>query len=156
MMRVFWYFDSLAKRMMWIANMTLVCAALAVAWFAMDRTPPFSMLSVIPTSARAGDWITIRGTVRRDIDRQCSADFSRFLFDSGFTRYDLGSSTATAEMISGMENRAPGIVAITLKLPENISVGDAVLVSSLEYRCNKIHRLWPIEVTTEMPFRVLP
>jgi hypothetical protein len=33
--------------------------------------------------------------------------------------------------------------------------GPAALVTSLEYRCNRVHSLWPIEVTTTFPFEVL-
>ena len=148
--------DDLAQRLLWVANITIVLGVGAVAWFALDRDPPFAVLSVDPASAKAGEWVTIRSQVRREVDRNCSADFSRFVFDSGGSRYDLGTSSATAEMIRVMERKSPGVLAITIRLPDGMQAGSADLTTALQYRCNKVHYLWPIEVTTHMPFRVLP
>ena len=156
MIHVFRVVDDMAQRLLWVANITIALGLLSVAWFALDRSPPFAVLAVTPAAAKPGDWITIRSQVRRDVDRECAADFSRFLFDSGGSRFDLGASGSTAEMIRSMEQKSPGALSITLRLPEAIKAGPADLTTALQYRCNKVHSLWPIEVTTHMPFTVLP
>lgn len=147
--------DSLAQRFIWVANLTIVAGLLAITWFASDRSPPFTLLSVEPAIAWPGDYLTIHASVKRDTTRECSSEFSRFIFDSAGGRYDIGTSTASVEMIRAMELKTPGLLAVTVKLPDNIRPGVSKLTTVLEYRCNKVHRLWPIEVTLQMPFTVL-
>ena len=146
--------DDLSKQLMWLCNLTLMLGIAAIVWFASERSPPFVMLSVEPATARPGDYLTIRAAVKRDITRECSAQFSRFIFDSSGARYDIGASTSSAEMIRTMEIKTPGQLVVTFKLPDNISPGPSNLTTVLEYRCNKVHRFWPIDVTLHMPFVV--
>lgn len=154
--RAFMLIDGLAQRFMWVANMTLIAGLMAIAWFAADRAPPFALVAVDPAIGSPGAYLTIHATVKRDPTRECSAEFSRFIFDAAGARYDLGANIASAEMIRAIELKHPGRMLVTIKLPENIQAGLARMTTVLEYRCNKIHRLWPIEVTTNMPFTVLP
>ena len=72
------------------------------------------------------------------------------------SRFDLGHSTASAEMIYGVERASPGVLRVSVLLPSVMPEGPATLQTVLDYSCNKVHALWPIKVTTEMPFRVLP
>lgn len=143
---------------MWIAYALLLATVISVAVFAADRDAPFAVLSVEPAFAKPGDVVMLRARVYRDSSRECSAVFSRYVFDASGARHDDPSSpaSASAAMIEGMEKRSPGRLTLALTVPDKAAPGPATLVSSLEYRCNKIHRLWPIEVTTEMPFTVLP
>ena len=153
--RAFFVVDNIAQRFMWVCNITLVAGLMSVTWFAADRVPPFAMLSVEPAIGWPGDYLTIQASVKRDATRDCSAEFSRFIFDANGSRYDLGTSTASADMIKAMEAKRPGKLLVTVKLPESIHPGPAKLTTVLEYRCNKVHRIWPIEVTLQMPFTVL-
>ena len=147
--------DGIAQRFMWVANMTIIAGLLVITWFAADRTPPFELLSVKPAIGWPGGYVAIRADVRRDIDRDCSVEFSRFIFDSSGTRYDLGTSTASADMLRALEASSPGRMLLNFKLPDNIHPGAAWLTEVREYRCNKVHRIWPIEVTLQLPFTVL-
>jgi len=148
--------DRCAEKAQWLAKLLLVLACMSVVWFALDRDPLFEVLSVEPAHARPGEVVIIKAEVRRDADRGCSAAMTQFLFDSDRKRFDLGSSVASAELIRDIETYSPGLMLMTLTLPRSISYGQADLVSVINYRCNKVHALWPIEVTTHIPFTVIP
>lgn len=150
------WIDTTMQRFVWIAQAVIVIGILTVGYYATDRDAPFEVLSVEPAEARPGDYVTIRAQVRRDEWRACSASFSRYVFASDGARFDMGSNYASPEMVSQMQRTAPNMLAITFRVPEEMSAGRATVMTALEYRCNKVHNLWPIEVTTAMPFTVLP
>lgn len=139
-----------------VAQVIILLALVLVGYYAMDRSPPFAIVSVTPTQARPGDYVTLEATVRRDVDRRCSANFSRYLYDADGSRFDLGASLASADMIEALERSSPGTLRVSIRLPEIMAPGGADLQTVLLYRCNRVHSLWPIEVTTDIPFQVLP
>lgn len=140
----------------WIARLILLCAAVLVLYYAADREPPFAVTSSLPAEAAAGDNITIHARVQRDVSRNCNAEFSRYIYDSAGVRFDLGSSQASAQAIAQMERRSPGMLMISFRVPPTAASGPASLQTVLRYRCNRVHHWMPIEVTTDMPFTVLP
>jgi hypothetical protein len=148
--------DRWLQRWMWLPNVMILLALVIVATYAADRATPFRVLSVEPVAAYRGQTVVFRAAVWRDPGRHCSAEFSRFIFDSAGARHDLGNSTVTAAMIAEMERRSPGQLVLSVQIPDAIAPGPARLVTALAYRCNKVHSLWPIETTTELPFTVLP
>jgi hypothetical protein len=139
-----------------VAQMIIIIALMLVAYYAMDREPPFAVISVTPTSARPGEYVTLQATVRRDVQRRCSAEFSRYLFDAAGSRYDLGHSISSAEMIERIQATSPDVLRISVMLPNMMEVGPANLQTVLAYECNKVHRFFPIMVTTDLPFTVVP
>ena len=148
--------DRLAKHFLWVAQMMIAVAIVITIGYAFDRDPPFRIIRVQPASARPGEFVTIDAEVMRESERMCSAEFSRYIYDSTLARYDIGSSVVSAEMISRMESSHPGRLRVSVRLPENIAPGQAHLDTVLVYRCNAVHRIWPIDVTTVLPFTVLP
>ena len=148
--------DRWLQRWMWLANLTIVLAFVIIATYAADRAPPYKILESEPFEIRAGQTGVFKAKVWRDPGRTCSADFSRFIFDSAGARHDLGNSMATAKMIADMERKAPGRLTLSIEMPPALAPGPATMVTTLHYKCNKVHAIWPIEVTTELPFTVLP
>ena len=148
--------DRVAKHFLWVAQMMIAVGVIITIGYAFDRDPPFRVIRVQPAAARAGDFVTIDAEVMRESERMCSAEFSRFIYDSTLARYDIGSSVMSAEMIARLESSHPGRLRVSVKLPENIATGPAHLDTVLVYRCNAVHRIWPIDVTTALPFTVLP
>lgn len=65
-----------------------------------------------------------------------------------------GLQAASADQIASIEARNPGRLAIVIELPLWITPGTAQLVTHLQYRCNPLHIVWPINVTTTIPFNV--
>lgn len=157
MISAFWHkLDEWMLRLAWLPSLVLLAAIILIMIQAADRRVPFQVLSVEPSSAKAGDMVTIRAKVWRDTSRHCSAVMARSIFDSEHVRYDFPIHRFSDEVIDAMEQATPGHLAVRVMVPHGASVGAAELVSVLEYRCNKVHALWPVEVTTRMPFTVLP
>lgn len=69
---------------------------------------------------------------------------------------DLGSSSASAELIATMEAEHPGRLSIAVQLPGAMLPGRARVDTSLAYSCNIAQVLFPIEVLMTLPFNVLP
>ena len=140
----------------WLATVVLAVTVVAAGWLMLDRSPPFAILEVEPASARPGEIIKLHMRVMRDLKRDCSAEFTRYVFDSSAMRYYLDRGQASSDFIHNLEKRSPGQLHIAITVPEDVEPGPAELETVLDYRCNKMHRLWPIEVTTRAPFTVLP
>lgn len=140
----------------WVARLILFLAALLVLYYAADRSPPFAVIATEPAEAQAGSHITIRAKVVREVERGCNADFSRFVFDARGVRFDLGISSASAETIARMERYSPGVLAVSFQVPPTAAPGPATLTTVITYQCNRVHNLWPIQVTADMPFTVSP
>ena len=155
MMRVWHRVDDWMLRLSWVPSLVLVIAMGLIAVQASDRREPFQILSVEPAAARPGDMVTIRAKVWRDRSRNCSAVMSRSVFDAQHVRWDYPLTRFSDAMIDRMESAAPGELRVSVVVPSSASAGTAQLVSVLEYRCNRVHAIWPIEVTTTMPFTVL-
>jgi hypothetical protein len=149
-------FDDVLMRLAWVPTVVLLSAFVLVLVQAADRDPPFQLLEVNPASARAGDVVTITARVWRDPDRRCSAEMSRSVFDSQHVRWDYPTAAFSASLIESMEQRSPSELRVSVVVPPNAAIGTAELISMLQYRCNRVHALWPIEVTTVMPFEVIP
>jgi hypothetical protein len=148
--------DAWSERFLWVAQSVIVGCIGLIAWYAADRAPPFSVLSVDPAFARPGEIVVIQAKVQREDWRRCSADFTRYVFDSQDTRTYVDDGRASVEMIANMEKRSPGLLRVAFRVPEQASPGIARLETVLHYKCNRVHALWPIEVTTQMQFTVLP
>lgn len=146
--------DDVLMRLSWVPTLVLMLALVLVLVQAADRRPPFQIISVEPASAKAGDTVTIRARVWRDPSRDCSAVMSRSVFDSQSVRWDYPVTRFSDAIIDDMESRRPSELRVSVVVPANAAAGEAHLVSVLEYRCNRVHALWPIEVTTTMPFTV--
>lgn len=158
--------NDLAVQTVAVAQVMIATAILAFVWGLMDRAPPFTLVSVSPAAARPGEIVTIRAVVRREIDRGCDAEFSRYMFamtggpggvDTVETRFVLGTSIAPHNMIAMMERSWPNGLVISERIPESVVPGPAKITADINYYCNKAHRLaWPIPVHIELPFTVLP
>lgn len=148
--------DEIVESLMWLFRTIIVAGLLAIVWYAMDREPPFAVVDSPQTFASPGGWLRVTADVRRDVKRNCEAEFTRYIFDSRATRYDLGHAVASPQMISQMEKQSPGKLKVAVLVPAGAEPGPARLVTVLEYRCNKVHNFWPISVTTEIPFEIVP
>ena len=148
-----------AMRKLVLLPWLLIVLALAqtVAW-SLDRKPPFALLSAEVNTPRPGERLIMAAKVRRDIHRDCSVVFSRYLFDSIGVRYDLsGQQVMGPDAIRNMNALAPGELNLIVPIPETFRPGVAVFSTVLEYRCNPLQDLVrPIHVQMHVPFEVLP
>lgn len=135
--------------------LVLFVACIQIAFWAFDREPPFEVLSSEITSAEPGRVVVLKQVVRREPERRCSADFTRSIYDSTGARFDLeGANFATAKTIDALEKFSPGGLTLAVIVPVGAQLGPATLVTTLRYRCNPLHALWPIDVIAVVPFNV--
>lgn len=148
--------DGVMVRLAWVPRIMILIAVVLVIIEASDRKPPLQLLSVEPAAARAGETVIITSRVWRDGTRNCSAHRSRSMFDAASVRYDYPTAVFSDAAIDRVERETPGLLRVAVVLPLSAAPGPASVVSVTQYRCNRVHALWPIDVTTVMPFTVLP
>lgn len=148
--------DNVLVRLAWIPRVMLLIAVVLVIIEASDREPPLQLLSVEPAAARPGETVIITSRVWRDGSRNCSAYRSRSVFDAAMTRYDYPTAIFSDAAIDRVEKETPGLLRVAVVLPLSAAPGPASVVSVTQYRCNRVHAMFPIDVTTVMPFTVLP
>lgn len=134
----------------------------AVLWpvrWAFDRDPPFAITGpVTVVNAQAGGEVMFNAPVRRDLDRECSVMFARYMIDAaGFRRdFDKGPRPMSAEDLRAMDKRMNRHLQIAIPTAAGMPPGASVYTVNLLYRCNPLHALYPIEVTMTLPFEILP
>jgi hypothetical protein len=135
---------------------------LVVGWplrWACDRESPFAITGPVTViNARAGQEVFFDAPVRRDLDRECSAMFTRWIVDSdGFRRdFERDPRFASAEDIRRMDAQMNHRLQLAVPVPLAMPVGKAQYMTSLKYECNPLHKRFPIEVTMALEFEVLP
>jgi hypothetical protein len=117
--------------------------------WAADRTAPFQLLSYDAPPTRAGEEVVIKARAHRDLSRKCSAIYSRMFIDSRGNMFDLteGTRMVNADTITEMNRRSPDGLTIKVQIPANAEPGPAVVMTALEYVCNPLHQIYPIQVT---------
>lgn len=101
----------IVQSLMWLWVLILAISGAQVAWWALDRRPPFETISVTAQPVRPGGILLIDGKVRRDLDRDCSIVASRYMLDARGTRHEImGLTTMTPEALRKMDAAAPGEV----------------------------------------------
>ena len=135
-------------------------------YWAADRAPPFEILPHLPIKVHAGEWAQLVVPVRRDVSRNCSASWDRYIFpsqrgNSVNGRFDLGSGSMGPDGIRDLQERLPNQLAINVLIPPlagpgraGITEGPAEFISELEYVCNPTHRLKPIQVRTTIHLEI--
>ena len=142
----------------WLPRLVLVCVLIWIGAMAFDREPPFKLLSYWTNQPKPGGTLVVRAKVHRDLDRECSVVFSRYLFDRVGARHEAsGPQMMTPQALRSIDALAPGELNMQVPIPINFPPGPAVLTSVLEYRCNALQDvLRPIGVELNMAFEVLP
>lgn len=148
--------DLIAQRLLFVAQVTTLVGLAVVVHYAMDREPPLKLLSYDEgMQAKPGEYLKVHAKVWRDRTRDCDLHLSRFIFaDNGRARYDVASYPVPDSVIDSMEKTTPGELHYALYIPESVEPGQAIIRTVLQYRCNKVHAIWPIIVVTEIPFTV--
>lgn len=133
-----------------------VCVSLAAVW-AIDNRPPFRLESYEPVSAKRGEIAKISAKVERDLRRECSVKFTRYLFDSAGYRYELGQPQELS--VTGLRQVAalsPDELRVSVLIPERMATGTALYMTDLQYVCNPFHVIRPVSMTMEIRIEVLP
>lgn len=149
---------SFVDNLRWLWRAILVLCLLQVAWWLVDRVPPFRLIEATTNTPRPGEMLIVEARVHRDLKRDCSVTFSRYLFDSaGFRHESIGPQLMTPYALRTMDAMAPGQLNIRMQIPEGFPPGRGTVNTVLEYRCNPLQDLVrPIQVEMNIPFEVVP
>jgi len=147
----------LMQRGVWLPWGVLTLVAVQLAVWALDRDPPFALISAQVNSPKPGGVLDVAAVVRRDLGRDCSVTFSRYLFDhSGFRHESFGPQLMSTQALRDMDAQAPGRMNIRLRVPYEFPPGRGTMNTTLEYRCNPLQDvLRPINVQMNVPFEVV-
>jgi hypothetical protein len=142
----------------WLGWLLFTPFLAVVLFWMLDRTPPFQQVgpAKIENIPRPGGAVVLSMPVRRQLSRDCSVHFYRHLFDGGGHRIDnVGEGFLTADGLRVQASRmGPDWMRLTVPIPAEAQPGSALLVSQLEYSCNPVHSIWPIQVNLLMPFKL--
>lgn len=145
------------ERYLIISWAVIGACCIVLGYWALERRPPFELGEYTATPASRGEAVYITASVKRDLTRDCAATFTRYLVDANKVRHDMGGAQyMTATAIQQMDRDTPDSLRMAVRVPADMPVGKATLVTVLEYRCNPVHVLWPIDMVIEMKVKVLP
>ena len=148
---------SFLERYILISWAILGFCGLVLIYWAAERKPPFEMVDYKVHNAVRGETAYVNAKVTRDLNRDCTVTFVRYLIDRDKVRHDIGGTQyMTSAALHQMERDMPNSLNLALRLPEDLPVGPAKLVTALEYRCNPMHHLMPMDVLLEMQLDVMP
>ena len=141
----------------WLPRLVLIGVLIWAGTMALDRSPPFELLSYATNRPGPGGTLVVRAQVRRDLERECSVTFSRYLFDRFGARHEAsGPQLMTPQALRNMDAMAPGQLNLQVPIPPAFPPGPASLTTVLEYRCNPLQDvLRPINVEMAIPFEVV-
>lgn len=140
--------------LMWLI---VALSCIGAVYLRMDNSAPFVLRGYNVFNAQAGQVAFINGNAARDLKRECSVKFSRFLMDSQRIRHEIpGESSMTADALRAMDREMGGALRLAIRIPADAAAGPAKLMTVLRYRCNALHELWPIDMLLEMELEVLP
>ena len=148
-----------AEKNSWLAWLLCVPILWQAGVWLTDRSPPFAVIGpVVMKNAKPGEMAFFTAPVRRDLDRNCSVQFSRHLIDGRGIRFDLTKEPGmmTAAGLRAMDAAMGGYLRLAVDVPEAAAPGPAIFATDLSYACNPIHRAWPIEVSLEILFVIEP
>lgn len=143
----------------WVIVPWLVLAFLfaTIAYWVADRPEPILVVkqATIP-KVRAGEAVYLKAEVIRDITSDCALTAVRTVVsDTGF-RFPIDSYFYSFGLLRIIYADNPGVLRVSITVPPETPVGKARLITSLEYHCNPLDKLWPIIATTELHFEVVP
>jgi hypothetical protein len=122
-----------------------------VFYMAIDRDPPYEYLAgnILPDTPHVGEQIAIHWHIKAH--RFCPGRVARNITDqSGYIwRNKGGPVRENREQLAHIVN--------TIDLPKNLGAGPATYFADVCYRCNPLHRIWPLCVRTpELKFEIRP
>ena len=150
--------DRIAARFVWVGVVMMAIPALITVYWAQDRKPPFELVSFEPVVVVAGESLALHAKVRRDVERNCATRFSRYTINSNNQKSNESVMTyMNADSVADM-NRIMGDGVLNLQYPisDDMPAGQAIFITSLDYMCNPLQAVWPIQVVMKVPFTVLP
>lgn len=127
-----------------------ICAAILaiviagpLAWWAIDRTPPYTMSDgrPVPNPAKAGDELDLLWHV--EVVREgCTGKFQRILIDANNSVWTFMPMVSSFVSLPVGEHKTHSLFKFAI--PHGVAPGPAKVYTVTTYECNPVHRFWPI------------
>lgn len=153
-----------ARTLLFAQTMGVLMLALLIAMAIETRDPPLVLVPTAPVAVTAGEWAEIRIPLQRDMTRRCSVTYQPVLIDADGSRFPMPGGAETADGITALEARSPGLVKLMLLIPpirlpgvrDGVDTGPAELRITRTFSCNPLQDLIPIRAHTSTALYVLP
>jgi hypothetical protein len=124
-------------------------------WYTDTRVPFRVTGEAVYTAAIPGETVKVEVPAKRDAHANCSVLFSRYMYDSNGTYYDLMATRfLSAQGIHLLDKINPNHVKFAFKIPEEATPGKALVVTQLSYMCNPLNYIWPIDYDMKITIEV--
>jgi hypothetical protein len=146
--------DKISSSMDWLfwigAFMLAIFLVAAIKWSGED-TAPFALLNYEAPAFVVGQNLVVKADVRRDVSRSCSFRSTKTLYDGhGVKLVEYPELRLSASTLHSRTLMFKDKLSLSVPTPEGMSPGPVVLKVLLEYECNPLHRVWPIQVRLEI------
>ena len=124
---------------------------------ASNTKPPLIVHGYTAAPVHPGELITVYADVERDLERRCSARYSRKIIDSVGSVYSVEPSTDLSyHAIKVLDELNPNKLTINVLTPTSIQPGWATIITPVSYSCNPVQKLFPINIVLKMRVQVIP
>ena len=133
-----------------------IAAGWIVSWY-IDSKPPIVMTGYTTTQTHPGGTVRVVMNVKRELQRNCRASYSRRLIDrtGAFIGGESGTHM-TAQDIMDIEKRTPGQSIFTVDVPTYALPGELTIATPILYWCNPWHSwIAPLGVSLVVKTEVL-
>jgi len=135
----------------WFYKLLVMGMVGGIGWCALDRTLPITVISdTVEGDVRAGGILVLRSELVRH--RSCAMTVQQILIDGASYRHvldDLNFDAAPGPLGHDVYRRA-------IVVRESAVPGYARFRIIVSWRCNPLHEIWPITITSEASFMLLP
>lgn len=133
----------------WVAIFFAIVFIGPLTWIALDRTPPFILLSgvSIPAEIKRGSDYRIEWTIRNIPGKKCQGTAYRFLRDSSGRMWTFLPSPASFGLIDdNMSMSETHVSGYQRKMPSDVALGEAKFYFQVQFFCNITQYIWPLIV----------
>lgn len=147
--------NAAAEATVWMAQMGMVLVALVACALLLDRREPLTLAAPLaPVVLDPGHAVRVPLQVRVGVSRQCAADLAPELVDSAGVRYPLAVHALASRDVLALGGRHTAELVLRVTAPAHVAPGAAELTVDIQWRCNRLHALWPVGATLGVPVTV--
>lgn len=147
----------IGRGLLGVAGLVGLIVSVQLLVWSIERSPPTRFVEYYVAPVKPGKSTTVYETVERDKNRPCSATYTRLLFDSTGTRFDLtgGEQHTNAAARERIALLTPGRLNYAVKVPQEAAAGKATVITTMNYVCNPVHEIFPIESVINVTLEIL-
>ena len=124
-------------------------------WY-FDKYIPFGTAGeTTQTVAVPGKEVKVYIPAWRDLSKRCDVLFSRYMYDSGGTYYDIMATRFMSyEGLKELHRITPNSVKFAFNVPAGAAPGQATVITQLSYMCNPLQYIWPMDYAVKITINI--